>query len=246
VVKTVNKCFLDYGAYAYTRSQTYGNLPFPKNIPAASPQLGFFDYLTPTSPVVLAVDGRPLFYIKSASIVPTVFVSLPNTFAGNNIGGFAQAGDDARAVIDFMHTNPVLAAYAAPVLCEGTAPPPPVAAVDVSSKLQMPQRMVGNTAREGTLTVTNLKGALASGQVTLTGKDSAGRQLFFEQYPFTNLAAGQSRSQIISFTGPSYATTITWTATASAAGDTNSTNNTATATTTVTAPRGRGGSGERD
>lgn len=242
VVQTVNKCFLDYGAYDYTRSHTYGNLPFPKNIPAANPQLGFFDYLTPDLNLK-ALDGRPLFYIKSASIVPTVFLSLPGVTDGN-IGGFAQSSDDARAVIDFMHTNPVLAAYTAPVLCEGSTPPPPVAAVDVSSKLQMPKRMVGNTAREGTLTITNLKGALASGNVTLTGKDSTGKQLFVEQYSFSNLAAGQSQSQIVSFTGPSYATTITWTATANALGDTNLTNNKSTVTTLVSAPRGRRGDQE--
>jgi hypothetical protein len=242
VVQTVNKCFLNYGAYNYGRSETYGNLPYPKNIPAASPQPGYFDYLTPYLSST-APDGRPLFNISSASIVPTVFVNLQST---GNIGGFAQASDDARAVIDFMHSHPVLVGYEAPVLCEGSAPPPPLALVDVSSKLQMPTRMVGNTAREGTLTVTNLKGAVASGSVALTGIDSAGKQLFLEQYSFTNLAAGRSQSQIVSFTGPSYATTITWTATASALGDNNLTNNTATDTTKVTAPRGRGGSGERD
>jgi hypothetical protein len=243
VVKTVNKCFLNYGAYDYDRTETYGNLPFPKNIPAANPKVGWFDYLVPDL-TLKGPDGRPMFFINSASIFPTVFVSLPG-FTNGTVGGFAQASDDARAVIDFMHTNPVLEAYAAPVLCEGTAPPPPVAAVDVSSKLQMPQRMVGNTAREGTLTVTNLKGALASGTVTLTGKTSTGATtLLTYQSAFTNLAAGKSLSYTIPFTGPSYATIITWKVTAIAVGDTNSTNNTATATTQVTAPRGRGGSGE--
>ena len=122
VVQMVNKCFLNYGAYAYSRSQTYGNLPYPKNIPAANPTLGFFDYLTP-HPTLLAADNRPLFFIDSAGIVPTVFLSLPG-FSGGNIGGFAQASDDARAVIDFMHNHPVLEGYEAPVLCPGTAPTP--------------------------------------------------------------------------------------------------------------------------
>ncbi len=241
-VETVNKCFLDYGKYSYGRSETYGNLPYPENIPAASPQLGSFDYLTPYSSLT-APDGRPMFFINSASIFPTVFVSLPG-FTDGNVGGFAQASDDARAVIDFMHSHPVLVGYEAPVLCEGTAPPSPPAIVDVSSKLKMPKRMVGNTTREGTLTVTNLKGALATGTVTLTGITGNGTTLLTYQSTFTNLAAGKSLSYIIPFTGPSYATTITWSATASADGDNNSTNNTATATTQVTAPRGRGGSGE--
>lgn len=241
VVQLVNKCFLDYRTYNYERSETYGNLPFPQNIPAASPKLGFFDYLTPSS--TLAADGRPLFNISSALIVPTVFVSLPAT---GDIGGFAQASDDARAVIDFMHSHPVMVGYEAPVLCDVPVTPPPLPAVDVSSKLQMPTRMVGNTTREGTLTVSNLKGAPATGGVILVGKDSAGKQLLSYQNNFNTLAAGKSLSFTIPFTAPKYATTITWTATASAGGDNNVTNNTATFTTTVTAPRGRGGSGERD
>ena len=244
VVQTVNKCFLNYGNYNYARSQTYGNLPFPSNIPAANPQLGFFDYLTPYLSLT-APDGRPLFNISSASIVPTVFQSLPG-FTGGNIGGFAQASDDARAVIDFMHSHPVLVGYEAPVLCEGSTPPPPAAPVDVSSKLQVPKKMVGNTTREATLTVTNLKGALASGSVLLIGKDSTGKTVVSYQNSFSNLAAGKSTSFTVSFTAPGYATTIAWTMTAIAAGDTNLTNNEVNATTPVTAPRGRGGSGEGD
>ncbi|MDO9214201.1 MAG: hypothetical protein Q8Q54_18175 [Methylococcales bacterium] len=243
VVQTVNKCFLNYSAYNYERSQTYGNLPFPKNIPATNLQLGFFDYLTPYQNQI-TTDGRPLFYIKSASIVPTVFVSLPATGTAN-IRGFAQASDDARAVIDFMHSHPVMAGYEARVLCEGSAPPPPPVIVDVSSKLQMPTRMVGNTTREGTLTVNNLKGAPATGSVQLVGKDSTGKSLLVYQNGFNALAAGKSVSFTIPFKGSNYATTITWTATATAAGDNNTTNNTATFTTTVTAPRGRGGRGGR-
>ncbi|MDD5113590.1 MAG: hypothetical protein PHC94_06205 [Methylobacter sp.] len=242
VVKTVNKCFLNYSAYQYGRSQTYSKLPFPKNIPATSPQDGYFDYLTPYLSLT-APDGRPLFNISSASIVPTVFLSLPGITTGN-IGGFAQAADDARAVIDFMHSHPVLVGYEAPVLCNGSVPPPPAAIVDVSSKLQMPTRMVGNTTREGTLTVTNVKGAAATGSVQLIGKDSTGKTLLVYQYSFSSLAAGKSISFSVSFKGPSYATTVTWIATASSAGDNNLTNNTATATTKVSAPRGKGGGGE--
>lgn len=239
VVQTVNKCFLDYGAYSYSRLQTYGKLPYPKNIPAANPQEGFFDYLTPY-PALVAPDGRPLFNLTSASIYPTVFQSLPG-FTGGNVGGFAQASDDARAVIDFMHSHPVMVGYEAPVLCSGAVPPPPAAVVDVSSKIQMPTRMVGNTTREGTLTVTNLKGSAASGSLLLTGKDSTGKVLIVNQNNFSNLAAGKSTSFTVTFKGPGYATTINWTLTASAAGDSNQTNNTVNATTRVTAPRGNGG-----
>ena len=239
-VVEVTKYFLDYSAYNYERAETYGNLPFPKNIPANSPQLGYFDYLTPYQSLT-ATDGRPLFNISSANIVSTVFVSLPIM---DNIGAFAQASDDARAVIDFMHSHPVMAGYEAPVLCKGSVAPPPLPAVDVSSKLQMPTRMVGNTSREGTFTVSNLKGAPASGSALLVGKDSTGKELF-AQYNFNALAAGKSVSFIFPFKAPNYATTITWTATATAVGDNNVTNNVATFKTTVTAPRG-GGRGERD
>jgi hypothetical protein len=239
-VVEVTKYFLDYSAYNYERAETYGNLPFPKNIPAKNPQLGYFDYLTPYSSLT-ATDGRPLFNISSANIVSTVFVSLPIM---HNIGAFAQASDDARAVIDFMHSHPVMTGYEAPVLCEGSVAPPPLPAVDVSSKLQMPTRMAGNTTREGTLTVSNLKGAPASGSALLVGKDSTGKELF-AQYNFNALAAGKSVSFIFPFKAPNYATTITWTATATAVGDNNVTNNVATFKTTVTAPRG-GGRGERD
>jgi hypothetical protein len=239
-VVEVTKYFLDYSAYNYERAETYGNLPFPKNIPAKSPQLGYFDYLTPYQSLT-ATDGRPLFNISSAKIVSTVFVSLPIM---NNIGAFAQASDDARAVIDFMHSHPVMVGYEAPVLCDGSVTPPTLPAVDVSSKLQMPTRMAGNTTREGTLTVSNLKGAPASGSALLVGKDSTGKELF-AQYNFNALAAGKSVSFIFPFKAPNYATTITWTATATAVGDNNVTNNVATFKTTVTAPRG-GGRGERD
>jgi hypothetical protein len=104
--------------------------------------------------------------------------------------------------------------------------------------------MVGNTSREGTLTVSNLKGAPATGSVQLVGKDSAGKQLLVYQNNFNALAAGKSVSFIFPFTGPNYATTITWSATATTAGDNNVTNNMATFKTTVTAPRGRDGRGD--
>lgn len=248
VLQTVNKCFLDYSAYNYERSQTYGNLPFPKNIPASSPILGNFEYLTRYLKEDTE-DGKPLFYINSASIVPTVFVSLPLPVTyTNNIGVFAQASDDARAVIDFMHSHPVMVGYGAPVLCEGsvTPPPPPASLVDVSSKLQMPTRMVGSTTREGTLTVSNLKGAQATGKVTLMGSYNGGTVAVTPSspYSFSGLAAGQSKTFAVSFKAPSIATTITWRATVAAANDSNATNNTATFTTTVTAARGQGGGGE--
>jgi hypothetical protein len=120
VVQPVEKCFLDYSAYNYNRVTTYGSLPFPASMPAENPQPGFFDYLTLYPDLKTLNDNKPLFHILSASIVPTVFPNsigggLPG-FTGGNIGGFAQASDDARAVINFMHSHPVLPSYEAPVL----------------------------------------------------------------------------------------------------------------------------------
>jgi hypothetical protein len=104
--------------------------------------------------------------------------------------------------------------------------------------------MVGGTGREGTLTVSNLKGALATGAVKLTGTDSSGNTLYKYKYSFSNLAAGKSQAWTVIFKGPSYATTITWTSNASVALDNNLTNNSATFITDVCAPNGSGGSGE--
>jgi hypothetical protein len=188
-----------------------------------------------------------MFYIKSDLIFPTVFLNSPG-FLGGNIGGFAQAGDDARAVIDFMHSHPVMAGYEAPVLCDGGTNPPSNL-VDVSSKLQMPIQMTANTVREGTLTVTNLKGASASGTVTLKGinnKDGSVIPIVLSPSETTfGLAAGASKSWTVTFTGPKSGTTITWTATATAANDNNLTNDTASAITTVMSSRGKKGASKR-
>ena len=60
----------------------------------------------------------PRFGIAQGPILDAV----PELFAdpawmGSSIGGFAQAADDARAVIDFMHSWPVPGDYATPLTC---------------------------------------------------------------------------------------------------------------------------------
>ena len=248
-VVDVTKYFLNYGAYSYNRTETYGNLPHPANILApntTNPQLGYFEYLTLYRDEKTE-DGKSLFYINSAPIVsfnpdvPTVF----NTdIEGSNIGSFAQAADDARAVIEFMHSHPVMAGYETPVQCAGSVTTP--LAVDVSSKLQVPTRMVGNTTRDVTLTVTNLKGETVAGNVTLIGSYNGSTVTLTSSLPppysFTGLTAGASKVFTFSFKAPRTATTINWkaeaTVTSSGIVDNNSTNNIAKATTTVTAARG--------
>lgn len=256
VVQLVEKCFLLYrpdgnpegSPYGYRRSETYSNLPYPPYIPAQSPQAGIFEYLTLyTSPGIIP----PLFWIVQNPILPAVFPDpvvpgghLPG-YEGGNIGGFAQASDDARAAIDFMHSHPVLVGFETPVSCGGT-PPPPASSYDVAmSTLQMPKNAVGGTAREGTLTVTNAKGPdAASGTVDLIGTDTTGAVLSFS-FSFTYLTPGASQSWTVAFTSPTYATTIAWTATVNAQYDVLGSNNTLTATTKVSKPRGKGtGEGE--
>lgn len=108
--------------------------------------------------------------------------------------------------------------------------------------------MLGNTTREGTLTVSNLKGALATGNVTLIGRYSDGSVTIAPSspYSFSGLAAGQSKVFAVSFKAPPIATTITWTTKVTAVGDKNATNNTATFKTKVTAAKGQGGGGEEE
>ena len=102
-------------------------------------------------------------------------------FTDGNIGGFAQAADDTRAVIDFMHTNPVSVDFVSPVACYVCPPPsgqdPPIGAYDVSiseeSGLQVPKQMVdGSEGREFVVTVANASGSAdpATGTVTVTAK----------------------------------------------------------------------------
>ncbi len=155
-----------------------------------------FEYLT-LFPDATGPLGEPLFWITTGPIVDVVFAGLPG-FTGEDIGGFAQAADDARAVIDFMHSHPVLVGYETPVAC-GTAPPPPVSVLkyDVAlSTLQMPIRMVGGKAREGTVTVTNEKGPdPASGTVAVIGTANTGTWTYSGTFQFIGLAAARARAR---------------------------------------------------
>ena len=106
-VQLVQKCFLDYGAYGYDRATNFGALPQPAYIPLAAPADGTFEYLA------IHDETVPSFTIGQDLISTVVFADAPG-FLDGNIGGFAQATDDARAVIDYMHTWPVPVDYATP------------------------------------------------------------------------------------------------------------------------------------
>jgi hypothetical protein len=248
VVQTVRKCFLNYGPedeggnYVYNRTANFGSLPLPAYIPESEPMDGWFEYLD------LYSAGIPdLFYINQGPILDPVFGADPG-FLNGNIGGFAQAADDARAVIDFMHSNPLPLGYETAVPC-GAIPGGDIT-YDVSisdvSGLQVPVQMVdGTEGREFTVAVANAGPDAASGTVTVTAVAANGGTIVGSPWTFAfdNLAAGASVSFVQAFSvNLGVKTTIAWTATAVAEFDVLLSNNTVTATTSVKVTGGgRGG-----
>ncbi len=251
-IQLVEKRFLDYGqlpdllAYGYDRGTNFGALPSPAYIPLDDPltpeiesQDGWFEYLTASG------DGG--FEIVQGSILDAVF---GDSVAASNIAGFAQAADDARAVIEFMHTNAVPVGYETPVACTyddtGTAYDVSISGV---SGLQVPKQMVdGSEGREFIVTVANAGPDPASGIVTVTAIARNGVAIVGSPwtFTFTDVTAGASASFTQSFSIDLGArTTIDWTAVAAADDDVNLSNNTVTATTSVKVTGGGGGGGRK-
>jgi len=242
VVKMVRKCYLLYSAYSYNRTNNFGSLPDPAYIPASGPADGWFEYLAVQDPAL------PTFRIERGPILDAVpQLSADKTFTAQNIRGFAQAADDARAVIDFAHTWPVPGDYATPVPCtsSGTETHSDVSISDKSG-LEVPVRMVAGTeGREFTLTVANAGPDAATGTATLDAVDSTGAEIPTFPRSFTfDITAGSSQAWTGNFT-VDYPTTITWTATARAANDVNAGNDSVTETTEVRQAGGGGNSGHR-
>lgn len=228
VVQSVQKCFLDYGAFAYGRAGNFGSLPSPAYIPASSPVAGWFEYLA-------LQDATPTFYIAQGSIVGAVPQLLtPSLLPTLDIGGFTQAADDARAVIEYMHSWPVPGTYPTPLACTASGETHDDVSISSQSGLQVPVRMVAGTeGREFTLTVANAGPDPATGMVEVSAKDVNGAFIptFPRYYAFTILP-GASQTWTEGFT-VNYTTTITWRATATAEFDANPANNSVTATTQV-------------
>ncbi len=228
VVQSVERCFLDYGSFAYDRASNFNSLPNPAYIPASGPIPGWFEYLA-------VRDATPTFYIAQASImgvVPQLLARSP--LPASNIGGFTQAADDARAVIEYMHSWPVPGTYPTPLMCTASGETHYDVSISSQSGLQVPVRMVAGTeGREFTLTVANAGPDTATGIVEVSAKDANGAFIptFPRYYGFTILP-GASQAWTEGFTVNS-TTTITWTATATAAFDVNPGNNSVTATTRV-------------
>ncbi len=116
VVQMVRKCFLDYGPtggnFAYDRGAHFGALPAPAYIPAAAPQEGWTEYLG-------VLDSDPILQPTFDRVQGPTLDAVPELLAdpgwtGSNIGGFATAADDARAVINYLHSWPLPADYRDP------------------------------------------------------------------------------------------------------------------------------------
>jgi len=237
----VQKCFLNYAAYGYDRATNFGSLPKPPYIPATDPLPGWFEYLA------LVPDSNPfLFQITQGPILGTVFGTDPG-FLNGNIGGFAQAADDTRAVINFMHSNPIPLGYETALTCAASGETGYDLSISEESGLQVPVRMVAGTeGREFTVAVANAGPDTATGvEVVVTAVDATGAAIptFPRTYSGLTILPGTSWSNTEGFS-VNAATTVTWTATATAEFDVNLNNNSVTETTTVTGTGGGQGGGQ--
>jgi len=277
-VQPVRKCFLNYGPahpthenvvgsndyanYEYDRAVNFGALPAPPYIDEYASDgtiiqedvPGWFEYLGVYDDTVFP----KLFYIVQGPILGNVF---GEGYQGDNVGGFTQAADDTREVIEFTHDRPMPLGYETAVpLCDV---PDTDLIYDVSlseeSGLQVPTRMVdGSEGRDFTVEVTNAGPNDASGIVTVTAIEANGTPIVGSPWTFNfgdgvddscpdPIAAGGSCSWTTFFTiNLGHATNILWTATAipdCATCDLNTANNTVTATTTVKLTGSGGGQG---
>lgn len=269
-VQTVRKCFLNYGGehtnpsyasiggtiadYDYDRATNFGGLPAPAYIPDEGPAEGWFEYLG------VLDENVPSFWILQGPILDSVFClvggdpvipesgtcegTIDPGFEDGNIGGFTQAADDARGVIEFTHDRPLPLGYETAVpVCDT---PNPNTKYDLSisgvSGLQVPTQIVdGSEGREFTVTVANAGPAAVSGEVTVTAEPANGGTIEGSPWtiPFTDLGAGQSYSETTFFSvNLGERTTIGWTAEAEAIPgcencEVNPADNTATATSSV-------------
>jgi hypothetical protein len=256
VIQLVEKCFLDYGAYGYDREANFTALPAPAYIPGPpeTPEEGWFEYLA-----LVPGSDQPVFEIVYGPILDAVFPDTPFVeFEGDNIGGFAQASDDTRAVIDFMHTNQVPVDFETAVTCEASGDIAYDVAISGVSGLQVPKNIVdGSADREFIVTVANVGGDdTAPVTVTVTAIPASGGSILADLdgdgqftdpspfvFPTTDIAAGGSTSfsALISI-DIGQRTTIDWTAVAAAPDDVNLSNNgpvTATSNVKVTGGGGR-------
>ena len=135
-IELVEKCFLDYSTFDYLRSANFETLPTPAYIPEGDPEDGWFEFLYPDGDGYIVKEG-PIFDFVFGTDTDQLF----------NIGAFAQAADDTRAVINYMHNWPVPGEAETAVPCE--ADPDPEVTYDLAisemSGLQVPKMLIAST-----------------------------------------------------------------------------------------------------
>jgi len=238
VIQLVEKCFLNYGAYDYNRDTNFGALPAPPYIPADEPAAGTFEYLS-----LVDETDPPLFEIRYDLITTAVFEEA--AFEDVNIRGFAQASDDARAVIAFMHENQVPVDFETPVPCTASGDIFYDLSISEQSGLQVPKNYVSGGEREFFVNVTNLGPDEASGTVTVEA--SYGGEPDTWVLSFEDLPEGQTASFTVFFTITTTSDTINWSAAVVAdppGTDPNLLNNSVSAVSSVRAAGGSGGGGQ--
>jgi len=237
-IQPVTKSFLDYSGYGYVRGTNFGALPSPAYIPEGVNNEGWFEYLA-------WMDGTdpPLFEILQGPITTAVFEDV--VFDDSNIGAFAQAADDTRAVINFMHDWPMPDAdvFGTPVPCVPSDDVLYDLAISEQSGLQVPKNYVNGGEREFFVNVGNLGPDVANGTVTVVANDDEG---LLGEWPFsfTELPVGQTASFTGHFVIDTTSSEIAWSATVVAdppGTDPNPANNTRDATSKVRASGGGGG-----
>jgi len=235
VIQLVEKCFLDYNAYGYDRATNFGALPAPAYIPEGTPEEGWFEYLA-----LVPDTDPPLFQILQGPITTAVFADEP--FSDVNIGGFAQASDDTRSVISFMHENQVPVDFETAVPCVASGDIFYDLSISEQSGLQVPKNYVNGGEREFFVNVANLGPDTANGTVTVVATN--GGELGSWTFDIIDLPAGQTASFTQLFTISTSSDTINWTATVVAdppEADPNLGNNSVSAVSSVRATGGGGG-----
>lgn len=289
-IGVVNKCFLNYGGvyngngdpggdYDYTRASNFSTLPNPAYIRDSSDNIqpGWFEVLGEADSCPDDDGWCSSFVTIHGSIRDYTFGNgAPGStgpgFADGNIGGFAQAADDTRAVIEYMHSWPVPADYQASYndtdFCTTASGDTHYdLSISEESGLQVPVQMTAPTeGRELLITVSNAGPDEASGTIFLSAVTASGGQVALVGEPdsednfigpefvfeFSGLKAGTSAvvARTFSIGEPYVQTTISWTAEVVAAEvpgqveavDVNPNNNVVEASTNV---RVTGGGGRR-
>nr|NIP16798.1 hypothetical protein [Xanthomonadales bacterium]NIX11588.1 hypothetical protein [Xanthomonadales bacterium] len=160
-------------------------------------------------------------------------------FEGGNIEGFAQAADDARAVINFMHDWPMPDAdvFGTPVPCAPSGDILYDLAISEQSGLQVPKNYVNGGEREFFINVGNLGPDTANGTVTVVATGVEG-PLGDWSFEIEGLPEGQTASFTQIFTITTSGDAIAWNATVAAVPpgtDPNPANNSRDATSKVRA-----------